>query len=276
MFSRRSRFNRAEDIPPFQVTSRDFQILNYVWKHRFLTSRNIFALAGRSPQQLLRRLHKLFHHGYLDRPRAQIDYYYRGGSQVMIYGLGNRGAKELEERFSIPCRKVDRAAKNREATRLFLRHTLFVAEVMIAIELSCRGSDKVLLVDQEELSSRIPKDVQKADEPFRWKVGFSEKGKAIQLGVIPDKVFARQSVDQPDKIAYYFLEADRATMPASRKNPSQTSFRRKLFAYSETWRQNFTKHVSDLTASARRLEEICFRSRLRLLIESLTFPNHQR
>jgi hypothetical protein len=30
---------------------------------------------------VLRRLQLLFHHGYLDRPRAQIDYY-RAGSRL--------------------------------------------------------------------------------------------------------------------------------------------------------------------------------------------------
>jgi hypothetical protein len=37
--------------------------------------------------------------------------------------------------------------------------------------------------------------------------------------------------------AYFFLEADRGTMPVVRQGLDQTSFRRKLLGYRETWRQ---------------------------------------
>lgn len=235
----------------------------------FLTSRQIFSLVGGSSQHLLRRLRLLFHHGYLDRPRAQIEYYHLGGSQALVYGLGNRGALELEDRFSIPRRKVDWTAKNREATRLFLRHTLFIADVMIAIELSCRKSGKVRLISLDKLLTQIPGKARNEDEPFRWRVNFTDKRKTFSLGVIPDKVFALQSIQNPEIIAYYFLEADRATMPVTRKSLNQTSFHRKLIAYSETWRQNIHKtrfgfnrfRVLTVTSSAKRVENISSISR---------------
>jgi len=264
MFARSPRFRRAQGISSIQLTSRDVEILHHVWNHRFLTSRQIFSLVGGSSQQLLRRLNLLFHHGYLDRPRAQIDCYHRGGSQALVYGLGNHGANELEERFSIPRRKVDWTAKNREATRLFLQHTLLIADVMIAIELSCRKSGRVRLIDQDEILTMLPQATQNSTEPFRWKVNLSEKGKSVPLGVVPDKTFALQSVEHPQDIAYYFLEADRATMPVSRKNLNQTSVRRKLLAYSATWQQNIHKtrfglnrfRVLTVTSSAKRVENL--------------------
>jgi hypothetical protein len=37
--------------------------------------------------------------------------------------------------------------------------------------------------------------------------------------------------------AYFFLEADRSTMPVVRKGLAQTSFFRKLLAYEATWTQ---------------------------------------
>ncbi|HMJ91438.1 MAG TPA: hypothetical protein VK530_16570, partial [Candidatus Acidoferrum sp.] len=37
--------------------------------------------------------------------------------------------------------------------------------------------------------------------------------------------------------AYFFLEADRGTMPITRRNLTQTSFRRKFLAYEATWAQ---------------------------------------
>jgi hypothetical protein len=55
--------------------------------------------------------------------------------------------------------------------------------------------------------------------------------------VIPDAVFALEYADQSGQVqrAYFFLEADRGTMPVMRKGLAQTSFFRKLLAYEATW-----------------------------------------
>ena len=64
------------------------------------------ALIGGSPQQLLRRLKLLYHHGYLERPRAQIDHYREGGSRHIIYGLGNKGLEFLKQELNVDFREV--------------------------------------------------------------------------------------------------------------------------------------------------------------------------
>lgn len=66
------RFKRATEIPPIRLTGRDREIIRQVHRHRFLRSSHIVALIGGSSQQVSRRLQRLFHHGYLDRPRSQI------------------------------------------------------------------------------------------------------------------------------------------------------------------------------------------------------------
>ena len=80
------RFTRAKQITAPQLTARDREIIRFVFAHRFLRSTHIHALIGGSRQQVLQRLQRLYHHGYLERPRAQIDYYHQGGSQSMVYG----------------------------------------------------------------------------------------------------------------------------------------------------------------------------------------------
>jgi hypothetical protein len=62
----------------------------------------------------------------------------------------------------------------------------------------------------------------------------------LNLGVVPDRVFALDFTDQKGNSdrAVFFLEADRATMPVIRKTFSQTSFFRKLLAYEATWSQS--------------------------------------
>jgi hypothetical protein len=43
--------------------------------------------------------------------------------------------------------------------------------------------------------------------------------------------------------SYFFLEADRGTMPVIRKGLSQTSFYRKLLSYEATWRQEIQQKL---------------------------------
>src|ERR1041384_3682580 len=109
---RRPRFQRSNDAPPIHLTDRDVEIIRHVHKHRFLRSTHIRKLVGGTSDTVLRRLQLLFHHGYLDRPRAQIDYY-RRGSQAMVYGLGDKGAREMQQTGKIESGKVNWTIKNR-------------------------------------------------------------------------------------------------------------------------------------------------------------------
>jgi len=79
----------------------------------------------------------------------------------------------------------------------------------------------------------------KAREPFQWQVNIGTK-----CGVIPDRVFG---FEINGNRWWYFLEADRATMPITRANLEQTSIQRKFLAYEATWtqgihRRNFGIH----------------------------------
>ena len=213
-------------MPPVHLTQRDLEILRHVHKHRFLRSTHIRKLVGGSADVVLRRLQLLFHHGYLDRPRAQIDYY-RHGSQPLCYGLGNKGAQELAHHFGIESVKVSWTDKNRLATRLYLDHTLAVADVMIALELSCRDNPHV----------RLPEANESHPVSQQWNVTVRYRGKSQMLGVVPDKVFALEFPNEPQKTAIIFLEADRATMPVMRPSLKQSSFFRKMLAYHESWQQ---------------------------------------
>lgn len=216
------RFKRvAKPSLPFFLTARDKQIIRCVFQHRFLRSNHLQVLIGGSKQQTLRRLQGLYHHGYLDRPRAQIDYY-RRGSRTMVYALGNKGMALLEHEDGIPRRKLDWTADNRTVQRHFIEHTLAVAEAMVAVECSCRGTDMEL--------------IPYSDTAFKWSVPLRDKNIVVTVGVIPDRVFGLRNKTKPAEIAWFFLEADRATMPVQRRSLKQTSFARKLLAYHETWR----------------------------------------
>ena len=207
-----------------RLTERDYEILKHLHRHRFLRSDHFASLLPGSRQQLLRRLQLLYHHGYLERPRCQIDYY-QSGSRCITYGLGNKGAELLKRQFALPSHRQDWNWKNR-VTRFFLEHALLVSDVMVAVESACRRQPGIKLI--------------LLDKPFRWKVNFSGSSK---IGVVPDAVFGLEFIG---KQSWFFLEADRGTMPIQRVNLRQSSFYRKLLAYEATWTQNIHRTHLDI------------------------------
>src|ERR1700687_1413109 len=86
------RFRRASEPPAFRLTEDDVLMLLQLARHRLLRSTHIAALIGRSLDRTNDRLQRLFHAGYVDRPRAQLDYYPTSGSAPMAYALANLGA----------------------------------------------------------------------------------------------------------------------------------------------------------------------------------------
>ena len=260
-FPRLPRFRRARAVPSIEITPRDREILQRVYEHRFLRSSHLVGLLGQSSQQILRRLQLLYHHGYLERPRAQLDFYHSGGSRPFVYGLGKKGAALLRAELGLPCRNLDWSDKNRSVGRYFLQHALFVSDVMVNIELACRHSGRVLLLTEEELQPA--KGQRKGRQSFRWNLNLTG---SLKLGVIPDRVFALEYPDPSGKSdrAIFFLEADRGTMPVQRKNLSQTSLYRKLLAYEATWSQSLHRsrfgfhrfRVLFVTKSVERLNSL--------------------
>jgi hypothetical protein len=256
-FSRLPRFKRAVTIAPIQLTERDREIIRLVHQYRFLRSPQIVVLLADSSQQLLRRLQLLYHHGYLERPRAQLNYYHQGGSSHIVYGLGNKGWAILKKELGPSFRELSWGEKNRSVGRMFLEHALFVSDVMVALEIACRKNGTIRLLTENQIL--LPGKAQK----FRWKVNINNR---LKLGVIPDRVFALEFRNQSgnNNRAYFFLEADRGTMPVIRRTLYQTSFYRKLLAYEATWSQSIHRtrfgfhrfRVLTVTTSAERVKSL--------------------
>ena len=239
--SRLPRFERVATIAPIHLAERDQEILWLVHRHRFLRSHQIVTLIGGSAQQLSRRLQLLFHHGYLERPRAQLQYYERSGSQTIAYGLGNRSGSLLQ------LNPASQGEKNRAIGRMYLEHALLVSEVMVALEIACRRYG-VRLLHEDELHLPVK-------APLQWRVKIQD---GTKLGVIPDRVFVLEYLDQNGQVqrVWYFLEADRGTMPIVREKLAQTSFYRKLLAYEATWANKVDRKSTRLNSSHLRLSRM--------------------
>ena len=251
MENRLPRFRRASTAH-FELTERDLAIIRLVGRHRFIRSPQIVSLVGGSRQNILRRLKLLYHHGYLERPRAQLDNYHRPGSRHIVYGLGDKGGEPLQQESDGG--SISWGEKNRASGRMFLEHALFVSDAMAAIELACRARGIRLITSKTLLPP--------GQSSFEWRVA----AKKHRLGIIPDDTFALEFTDANGETrrSYFFLEADRGTMPVARQSLTQTSMRRKFVAYAATWRQGLHTsafglphfRVLTITASPKRLKSL--------------------
>lgn len=246
---RRPRFQRAK-TRNIEIQPRDELVLLAVHQHRFLRSTHLINLLNAPAKPFLDRLGLLYHNGYLDRPRVQIDYYRRGGgSNTMVYALGDKGADLLAEKHGISRGKFRWSQKNLEVGRPFLEHTLAVADFMIALEMACRQHGRIELIPAGQMLSNAPAATQarllRNEDPFDWHVPVMHAGERHTVGIIPDAVFGLRYLDKEEgrNKAFFFLEMDLSTMSVVAKSMKKSSILKKLLAYHESWRQELhAKH----------------------------------
>jgi len=170
---------------------------------------------------------RLFHAGYVDRPRAQLDRFPTSGTAPMVYALADRGARLLCNREGIACGGAEWGRKNREAGRPFIEHQIEIVNFQVALERAVRERGGVRLVSAEGMisASRQPAD----RNPFTLRAKLSHRGVMRQVGVVPDLVFGLDLDDGSRR--NFMVEIDRGTMPVRRSDPEQTSFEGKMRAY---------------------------------------------
>src|SRR3954463_9205788 len=151
--TRRPRFRRAAEPPPFRLTQDDVEIVRIVARHRLIRSTHIAALVGRSLDRTNDRLSRLFHAGYIDRPRAQLDYYPDRGAAPMVYALADRGARLLIERDAVAFSNLEWSRKNRQAGRPFIEHQLEIMDFYVGLQIAAKRRADVAVIHADELVS---------------------------------------------------------------------------------------------------------------------------
>jgi len=208
---RRARFVRASTgKPAFQLQDRDREIVRLVSQSRVISSADVQLVIGGSPQAILRRLHVLFHHRYLDRPRSQRQM----RNAHMAYALGQGGAEMLaQETGQKPI--ADWAEKNRQLRTHYLEHSLMIARFHVALRYAAASSGEFLL------ERWVP------DGAIRDAVWVEVDGRRERLPVAPDAFFVLRLAT--GEAIRGFLEADRSTMTVPR-------FVTKLRGFFHFWR----------------------------------------
>src|SRR4030095_6400838 len=80
--------------------------------------------------------------------------------------------------------------KKRNVSRVFLHHTLAVAEVMVAFGVAGRSREGVRFIPPEEVLARAPEATRRLRLPFRWQVEVRWGGESSRPGGGPGGGFA--------------------------------------------------------------------------------------
>lgn len=204
-------------------------ILQLLAQHRFLRSTHIATLVGRSQDRANDRLARLFHAGYVDRPRAQLDHYPTEGSVPMVNALARDGARLLADLGLAPLSTRDWRRGNCDAGRPFIEHQLGVMDFYVGLVRGCRERTDVQLITPNELIAAMPEPTRAARNPLTMRVALVHNGRRLTVGVTPDLIFGLRYPDGSRRC--FLVEIDRGTMPVTRANTTQTSFERKMRTY---------------------------------------------
>lgn len=241
-----------------RLTDRDKAILLAVSRYRFLATSHILSLVPGSRQNIVRRLQRLYHAGFLDRPRAQLPLRYAGEVSEFVYAptrttLSHLAAQAEETNSRRECKFV---------SSLFLAHAVSISDALIRLETDCRSRGAIFISEREIIAALPAKGVRR----LAWRLSIRAEAEMEKVGVIPDAAFAVEQTDQSDgtRRLYFFLEADRGTMPLQRKSLRFSSIRRKALAYSRSRRSRLLKEkygipgfqVIFIAHSTERLEHI--------------------
>lgn len=221
--ARRPRFKRVSDFLNMQLTARDREILSAVCRYRFLTTSQILSLVPGSRQNIMRRLQRLYHSGFLDRPHAQLPLRFAGEISELVYAPRKTVSGKV-------CKRV---------SSLFLAHALAISDAVISIEKASRTHGLRFVTEQEILESISDGT---GNNRLQWQVTIKDGKTGERVGVIPDAAFAleHQTATAP-RCFFYFLEVDRGTMPLHRKSLRLSSIYRKALAYAQTRRKRILK-----------------------------------
>lgn len=231
--ARRPRFKRITLSEPIRLTDRDKAILSAVRKHLLLTTGQILSLVPGSRQNIVRRLQRLYHAGFLDRPRAQLALRYSGEISEFVYAPTRKGVALVED-------ATGSGKEFRPVSALVMSHTLAVAEALISIEQTSKRNGIRFLDEQAVLNTLRTESLPKR---LQWRITIKSGKETEAVGVIPDGFFAVERAEDANapRRFYYFLEVDRGTMPIMRKSLALSSIHRKALAYSRTFKTGLLK-----------------------------------
>lgn len=147
----------------------------------------------------------------------------------------------MASEFDLPVETVDWSRKNRDAKEFFLEHTLMVSRILTTFRLACQKQKNIEFIEPEHLIKCRQKPPTIKTHALSWRVNIKRREygqkRYLSFNMIPDGVFGlKVKKNSVTKETYFFLEADRATMPIRRTNFFRSSFYKKMVGYVASYR----------------------------------------
>lgn len=221
--SRRSRYKRDfSNLPPFQLTPRDLEVLKTVGDFQLLSAAQVQALHFRSLQKTRKRLFRLWQHGLLER-RFGVTAMGQG-TPPALYGLSQRGARLLVSKLGLTIRAGLSAAPARKASPLFYEHTLRRNDFRLALTRACQITPDIQLLFWRQ------------DNSIKEMVTFVNGSNANPSVLRKVPIFADGffGIEVKGNKRFFFVEIDRGTI-------AHTRLLLKLKAYHHLWLQR--RHI---------------------------------
>ena len=212
-----SHFQKKKHAPNIELTKDDEQIFIDIYRHGIIDSHTIRRiLSHRSRERVGKRLRDLMDAGYINKPRLQKGIRVEGGgSRPEAYTLGNKAARYLRQRHSLPVR-VDRwKTTSDRLSSVHILHTLQQTQFIIDLRMSvdARGS-KLGFEYPDEIYNRVkPELLSKSRLPTLFRTRVDWHGWKEAESTVPDGFCAIRYWDAPAEKSsrYLFIEIDRGT-----------------------------------------------------------------
>lgn len=192
-----------KEPPIVQPQPRDIRIIDLVYKHRLLSSNQIYALVEGSDQRLKERLHLLWLNGYLERPPDQRVLRVRGDLRHLVYSLGEKGAELLAEKKGHHVQKLNWVQRS-QVKYPFILHNLFISQFFVCLKLAVQEKQGVKLSVWKQ-GKKIEGRISRPDYIT------ARESRANRPLLQPDALFTLYSV-RKDTRRFFFLETDRGTV----------------------------------------------------------------
>jgi hypothetical protein len=245
---------RAENLPTRRITNRSVEIIEIIYRYRFIPTSMIVRLIDGDMRTTERHLQNLYHQGLINRWAFPSTYY----PTEFNYYLDDRRALTLlvnekgydPDKLDYETIKHNREKRYSEITMsremikmqgrlMHLHHELMISRFHYMLEKSCRKSGgKVDLLGFYQ-GSTLWNTVEVSRVFYDPQGNITESEDSESLPHRPDAFFALYFPDRKgeDRAQYYFYEADR-------KNTSIKKFNRKLRAHFH-YVVKQKKHVAD-------------------------------
>lgn len=194
-------------------------------------------------QHVASRLRELYQAGYLERPIAQLQLRVKDGvigegSVPMVYAVTSEGLAIIgsERRKALGVGKMSWVKKNNEGGRVFMEHTLSIADVSIGLDSAVRSRPHLERLSDDLLQAGLSEERKRSGRLWNLKV----KYKSVPLSAVCDLAFAVGDTIQR-KRWNFLVEVDRGQMPIERSSFKQTSIMRKLVAFAKAYEDELHK-----------------------------------